>query len=108
MWFLLNQFLLPLPLTPPLASYKRFFNIKFHLWNICNEIIIFNEKKLIISLESTVLMTNMENKTSYSKIKYIYDHHISIISFHLYEPWNLTGPLSPLQSQSIQFNYRVS
>jgi hypothetical protein len=57
---------------------------------------------MIVSLESTIPMTNMESKTSYCKIKYIYDHHISTILFHLYEPWNLTGPLSPLQSQSIQ------
>jgi hypothetical protein len=68
---------------------------------------IFNGMILIISLESTIPMANMGNKNSYCKIKYIYDHHVSIISFHLYEPWNLTRvpPLSSLQSQSIQLNF---
>jgi hypothetical protein len=47
---------------------------------------IFNGMILIISLESTIPMANMGNKNSYCKIKYIYDHHVSIISFHLYEP----------------------
>jgi len=37
------------------------------------------EKNLIISLEGTIPMTNMENKTSYCKIEYIYDHKVSII-----------------------------
>jgi hypothetical protein len=41
---------------------------------------------MILSLEGTIPMTNMENKTSYCKIKYIYDHHVSIVLFHLYEP----------------------